>query len=97
MMLGGDQPRIHGDAAPADFDIVKAAAESRSPHLEDAQAPPLRAILHGDLLHPDDAMADRMQIEIVAFRGEVVQQENGAKVLGEIMLEGQNLPPIAER
>ena len=91
MMLGRNQARVDCHPTLANSEIMKSAAECRPSHLEDAETPALRSVLNRDLLHPHDAMADRMQIKIVALRGQVIQQQDRAGVLGEIVLECQHL------
>jgi hypothetical protein len=41
-------------------------------------------------------MADRVQVEVVLLRGEVIEHEDGRVVEQEITLEGQNLAPVSQ-
>ena len=96
-MLGGDQPRKNPQSPGLDDEIVVAAAELDAAHLDDAEAPALRAVVDGELLQQHHPVRDRMKLEVVLTGAEVVEDHDGAVAAGEEVLQREDLPPIAER
>jgi hypothetical protein len=76
---------------------VEAAAVFRSPQLDDAQPPALRAVEGRELLKRDHAVGDALQLHVRALGGAVLQQQDRALSTDEELLEGQDLPAVAER
>ena len=76
LMFSCDKSRKDGYAARANNEVVISAANLHSPHLDDAQAPPFTTINWRQLLHPDDAMANRMQIEVILCASQIVEQQH---------------------
>jgi hypothetical protein len=96
-MFRRDQARVDLEPAGADGEVVEAAAERDAAHLDHAHAPPLAAVLDRELLQEDDAVGDRMELEVVGVRGQIVQHHGGAAAAREEVLQGKNLPAVAER
>jgi hypothetical protein len=92
-----DEAGENFDAAALDDEVVETAAKLHAPHFDNAHAPPLGAVWPGNLLHPQHAVADAVKIEVVRFRGEVVEQQDGRILQQEEVLEGKDLPPVAQR
>ena len=91
------QPRKHIEAAGGDGDIVIAAAEFHAAIFDDARAPPLRAVGRRQFLQPKHAMGDAVHGLVGDIGGEIVEQHHRGAEFREIMLDRQNLPPIAQR
>ena len=96
-LLGRDQAREHLHAAGADDEVVVAAAKRLAAALGDAQPPPLGAVDRRKLLELDDAVGDAVHRAVVGFAGQVVEHDHGRVMLGEIMFEREDLPPVAQR
>ena len=77
-VFGGDQPREDHEAALADHVVVIAAAKSRAAKLDDAQPPPLGAVLGTEMLEQDHAVRDALHVQIVIGGRHVVEQHHGA-------------------
>ena len=93
-MLGRDQAREDLQAAPFDDEIMEAAPEGDPAHLDHAQAAALGAVIDGELLEVDDSMRDRMELEVVLHRRQVVEQDDRAVSGREEVLERQHLAPM---
>jgi hypothetical protein len=85
------------EAAPANHEVVVSADELDSTHFNDAQSTALRAVLDCQLFQQHYAVRDRMQLQIVASRSEVIQQNDRAAPTSEKVLERQHLPPVTKR
>ena len=91
------QPRKHVETAGGDGDIVIAAAKLHAAIFDDAGAPPLRAVGRRQFLQPQHAMRDAVHGLVGDIGGQVVEQHHGGVELGEVMLDRENLPPVAQR
>lgn len=96
-MLGGDQAWEHRYAAGLDDEVVEAAAILDAAHLDDPQASALGAVLLRGLFKRDDAMGDAVQLQVARIGTAVVKHQDGAVTGREILLQGQDLPAIAQR
>ena len=96
-MIGGDQSGKHGDAAGLDVEVVVAAAKTLAAALDDAQPPPFAAVDRRQLVEMDHAVRDAVNGAIGALGGEIVEHDDGRIMLREIMLQRENLPPVAQR
>jgi hypothetical protein len=96
MMLGGNQPGKHIDSAGPDGVIVVSPAVKNTAHLYDAQLPALGAVVQGQLLQEQDAVRQAPELEVSLFTGTIINQEDGCAMVGEEVLESQNLPAVAE-
>ncbi len=97
MVLGGHQPRMDVEAAPLDGEVVEAAPEWDAAHLHHPHAPPLGAVVYGQLLQHHHPVGDGVELQVVLRGGEIVEQDHGALTLGEEVLQGQHLAPVAQR
>jgi hypothetical protein len=73
------------------------AAEAPAAVLHDAHAPALGAVLGRQLLQPDDAVRHAVHRLVGGVGGQVVQQQDRDVLAGEVVLQRQDLPPVAER
>ena len=96
-MLGRHQAGKDVGAAGANNEIVIAATEPLATIFHDAKAAALRAILGRHFLEPQNAMGDTVDRLVRRLRREVVQKEHGYALAGEGMLQGEDLPSIAQR
>ena len=96
-MFGRDEAREDAHAAGLDDEVVVAAAVLLPAILDDAQAPPVRAVVRRQLLQADHAVGHAVHGAVVHLRREVVQHHHGGAVLGEVVLQSQDLTPVAER
>jgi hypothetical protein len=55
------------------------------------EASPFGAVHHGKLFQPDDTVREAVQAEIVDHFREVVEEQYRTSMLGEEVLEGENL------
>ena len=85
------------DAARADDEVMIAAAERLAAAFDDPQPPPLGAVNRRELIEMDHAVRDAVHGAVVGLGGQVVEHEHGGIVLREIMLQREDLPPIAQR
>src|SRR5512138_708965 len=95
-MSGGDEPWKDFQTASADHEVVIAAAEVDAAHLHDTHAAALSAVFDRQLLEQHHPMRNRMQLEIVAGSGEIVQQDHGALPARKEVLECEHLAPITK-
>ena len=64
--------------------------------LDDAHAPARPSVLEGQLLQQQDAVADALQLRVLAA-GLIVQQQDRGVHAGEVGLEGKDLPAEPQR
>ena len=76
---------------------MKAAAEFHPAIFDDARAPPLRAIRGRQFFQTKHAMRDAVHGLVGDIGGEIVEQHHRGAEFCEIMLDRQNLPPVAQR
>jgi hypothetical protein len=91
------QPREHLEAAGADGVVVIAVAEGDAAHLAHPQAPALAAVAGRELLQRQHAVGEALELEVAGGGARVVEQQHRAALAGEVVLEGQDLPPVAQR
>ncbi len=96
-MLARDEPRKDVDSPAPDGVVVKAAAEAHAAVLDDQEPPPLGAVLRVQLLQPHHAVRDALDLQVVGGAGQIVQQQHRAAPAGEELLEGEDLPAVAQR
>ena len=96
-MFGGDQTRIDLEAAGADGVVVIPAAKLRRRGTCAPAAGGDRRRIGVHLLEHDHAVRDALDVRVVIMRGEIVEQHHRAAAAIEILLQRQDLPPIAER
>jgi hypothetical protein len=97
MVFGGNKPRINLETALSDGEVVKSALEIDAPHLHDPKPPPLRAVVDRQLLKQHHAMGNRVQLQIVLLRGEVVEQHYGGLTARKEVLQREDLTTIPKR
>ena len=76
---------------------MPAFEDGRAAHLLHLDAAPRGAELHRQALERDDAVADAVQLQIGRAAGEVVEQQHRAVLAGEVLLESEDLAPVAQR
>ena len=96
-MVGGNQPGEHRDAARFDVEVVIAAAKALAAAFHHAKPAPFAAIDRRQLVEVDDAMRNAVNRAVGALGGEIVEHDDRGVMLSEIMLQRQNLPPVAQR
>jgi hypothetical protein len=80
-----------------DRNIMKAAAKLHAAIFDDARAPPLRAIGRRQFLKTQHTMGDAVHGLVGKLRGQIVEQHHCGAEFREIMLDRQDLTPIAQR
>ena len=96
-MLRRNHPGEYPHPAGDDPEVVVPASKVETAELGDPQPSPLGAERGGELLEPDDTMRDAVQLEIVGLRGPVIEEQHGAPPPDEELLQGQDLPAVAQR
>ncbi len=96
-VVSGDEPRKNLQSALSNDEVVVPAMEFAAAHLVDAKSPPFGAIGHGELLEANDAVRQAMETEVVDRLRKVVQEQDGAAMLGEEVLERENLAAETKR
>ena len=96
-VIGGHQPGKHLHTAHGDHEVMVARAKGLAAALDDAQTAPLAAIDRRQLIEVNDAVGDAVHRPIGGLGGEIVEHDHGRVVLGEVVLERQDLPAIAQR
>ena len=96
-MIGGNQPGEHRDAARFDVEVVIAAAKALAAAFHHAKPAPFAAIDRRQLIEVDHAVRNAVNGAVGALGGEIVEHDDSGIMLGEIMLQRQNLPPVAQR
>ena len=81
----------------ANREVVITAAKRHAAQLADAQPAPLGAVLIRELLEHDDAVRDALQLIVFRPAGAIVEHQDRAVAAGEILLQRENLPAIAQR
>ncbi|KTT91856.1 hypothetical protein NS44R_14775 [Mammaliicoccus sciuri] len=94
-MLGRDQARVHQNTALADCIVMIAGAVIDTAQLGDAHAAAEDAVLHPPLLEGDDAMDDAVQLKTLRVVGEIIERQDGALLIREETLQGQQLAAVA--
>ena len=79
------------------IEVVIAAAEALAAIFDHPQPAPLGAIFGRQLLEPDHAVRDAVHGLVVRLAGQVVEHQHGRAAAREIMLQRQDLAPIAQR
>src|SRR5436190_11546462 len=97
MMLGRHQARENRDAAGLDNVIVVTATVGGASHLLHGQAPPGRAVFGRELLQDQNPVSQAEDVAVGTFGVAVVEKQSRAVPSGEILFEGKNLAPVAER
>ena len=97
LVLGGDEPGEHVQPAPADDVIVIAGPEVAAPQLDHLQPPPHGSIVRRMVLQADHPVGQAVQADVPGLAGLVVEEQDGALLPAEVLLEGQDLPAVAER
>lgn len=97
VMLGRDQARIDLEPAPTDGGVVVAALELDATHLDHAQPTALGTEVDRVLLQQDDPVGKAVQGDVPALRGEVVQEQHGAALGREEVLQRHDLTAIPNR
>ncbi len=95
-MLQRDQAGEDLHAACRDGEVVVAAAEALAAVLGDAQAPPLGPVLGCHPLQVDNTLGDAVDGLVHDVGGEVVEHQHGGPLAGEVVLERQDLPAVAQ-
>ena len=88
--------REHGDAAAVDGEVVEALGGRDAAELDDAQPPPRPAVFERQLLQQQHAVAEALQLRVLAARLVVQQQHRGVHA-GEVGLQRQDLAAEPQR
>src|SRR5690348_8903908 len=96
-VLGGDQTREQADAVRTDREVMVAAAKGLGPTFDDANPPPLAAIGPRQLIEMDDAVRDAVHGAVNGLGGQIIEQHDRRLVAREIMLQREDLAPVAQR
>src|SRR6185436_6379620 len=95
-VVGGDEPRKHGEAARLDHVIVVALAKRRAAHLRNRQEAAVDAELERHGLERDHAVDDALDVSILPGRT-VIEEQHGAIARAEVVLEAEDLAAVAQR
>ena len=96
-VFAGDQTRIDFDPSTLNDAVVIAAPEADAAELGDDEPPPFRAVFRVQLLQPNHAVRDALDLKVVGCTGQVVQEQYRAFSASEELLESEDLPAVAER
>ena len=96
-MFGGNQARKYRQTAPSDHIVVEAAAKRGAAIFDHPQAPALGAVLGAEVLQCDHAVRNAQDLQVVFGGGQVVEQDYRAPFAREVLLEREDLPPVAQR
>src|ERR1700744_1029662 len=96
-MLRSGKPREYMNAIMRNRKIVKPSAILLTTVLDHAQPAPLGAILRCELFQQDYSVRETVDGLVPNISCKVVQHEHCSTVSGEVVLDGQYLPPIAKR
>lgn len=96
-VLRRDQSREDDEPTRLHDVVVVAASERGSAELADPKPSTIGAIPHGLLLEQHDAVREALDLLIGRVTRPVVEQEDGARAPDEVLLEGEELTPVAER
>src|SRR6185295_7641429 len=96
-MLRGDQARKDPQAPLGNGEIMVAAAKRDATHLDHAEPAALGTIFDRKLLQHDDAMRNRVKLQVILRRRQIVEQDDRTFALGEEVLQGENLTAVAQR
>src|SRR3954471_21026210 len=91
------QPREDRQAAGGDPVVVVAVAEGDAAHLLHPQPPPLAAVPRGEILEGDHAVGEALELEVARGVARVIEQQHRAILAVEVVLQRQDLPPVAQR
>ena len=76
---------------------MEAAAVKDPPHLDDTELPPLGPVVERQLLQQQYAVRQTTQLVVGVLPGAVVEQQDGGAMVGEEMLEAEDLATVAQR
>jgi hypothetical protein len=93
----GDDARIDLQPAGLDGEVVIAAAEPPAAIFDDPHPAALGAVFGGQFLQLDHAVGDAVHGLVVDVGGQVVEHQDRGAVLGEIVLQRQDLAAVAQR
>ena len=96
-MLIGHHAWENNDSSSFNPIIMEAFAESRASKFGHANTPAFNAILTLKPLQRNHAMSNAVQLHIMALGRFVIQQQDCALAIEEVMLQRENLAPVAER
>ena len=91
-----DKARKDIHATRLDDEIVPAAPEARAAILHDAHAAAIRTVVRNQFLQPDHTVDDAVHGLVQRVGCQVVQHQHGGAVLGEEMLQSEDLAPVAQ-
>lgn len=92
-----DRAGIHREASPANGEVVVAAVEIDTAHLDDSQSATLASVLGKHLLQADHTVGDALELEVLVEGRFVVEKQYGAVTPNEELLESEDLSAIAQR
>ena len=92
----GLQTGKHDQAPRPDRRIMVPPHEGHAAHLDDFQPSPCDAVLNRLLIQPDDAMRQALELRVAFGAAVVVDEQHSARTPREELLEGENLPAIAQ-
>ena len=95
-VLGCHQSWKHFHACLRDHEVMIAGAEALAATLDDAQAAPFASINRSELVEMDDAVRNAVNGLIGGLGGEIVKHDHGGVVLGEVVLEREDLAAVAQ-
>src|SRR5579872_919422 len=99
-MLGSNQSREDTQSPRLDDVVVVTLTEAHRTHFHDPQPPARSAVFRGELLHFDHAVGEAEHMRIAPQAAAihlVIQQQYRAALPGELLLQSQELPTIAQR
>src|SRR5688572_12160353 len=96
-VLGGNQTRIDLDAALSDGVVVVSAAKRHTAVLANSEPAAIGAVFGIHLLEDDHAVRDALDAGVVISGRQVVEQHHRAAAPVEVLLQREDLTPVAER
>ncbi len=96
-MFAGDESREDFEPPALNDVVVIPATAGDTAKLDDNEPPPLCAVLGIHLLQAHHAVCNALNLEVAIRAGQIVQEQDGAMLPTEELLEGQNLAAVSQR
>jgi hypothetical protein len=96
-VFGRDQARKHLNASSLDGKIVESSSKGLPTILNNTHPPPLGTIVGAEFLEPDHTMGNAVGGPVQCFGREIIQGQHGGFAARKVVLESQQLAPIAQR
>src|SRR3954447_11696480 len=96
-MLRCDEAGKDRNASGLDREVVKSTAKLDAAHLLNAQPATLSTVIERQLLQPDHAVGNAMELKIILMGRQVIEQQHRTPPASKEMLQCENLAAISKR